>query len=378
MKPLVCLLVSALVTATAVAQDANEIRIAVVAPISSRIGHVAQEALNGATLGANEGASRLASWSARPVEGVPNIKLDFFDDRGDARTAQDVAHAIASSGQYAAVVGGINSGTAIPSAHIYEQATLINLSLGATNPLLTRSGHRWALRMSMDDDQLARDTYRVSRDRFLGQPALFVHDGTFYGELTANGFSSAHRAFKGEVAHVKNLGIEGEGDLQIPPLNNGSAAVLYLGGMDKFAIKVIDRLPRYIHWTIVSGDGACSEPMAQETARLHMALVCASQERKASVPASGSAFEQAYKARFGQQPGQMAQAAFDAVALLVETFGKQGRSASSAVLGQLKSGGPVAGGEGPIAFDARGDNTLAPAYLYEADKGALMFKRRLR
>lgn len=378
MKPLVCLLISALVTTTVNAQEANEIRIAVVAPISSRIGHVAQEALNGATLGANEGTSRLASWSGRPAEGSPNIKLDFFDDRGDAGTAQDVARAIVSSGQYAAVVGGINSGTAIPSAHIYEQATLINISLGATNPQLTRSGHRWTLRMTMDDDQLARDTYRVSRDRFIGQPALFVHDGTSYGELTANGFSSEHHAFKGEVALVKNLGIEGDGDFQIPPLGRGTAAVLYLGGMDKFAIKVMDRLPRHIRWTIVSGDGACSEPMAKETARLDMTLVCASQERKASVPPSGTAFEQAYKTQFGQQPGQMAQAAFDAVALLVEAFGKQGRSASSAVLGQLKSGGPFAGGEGQIAFDARGDNSLAPAYLYEADKGTLVFKRRLK
>ncbi|MGM9426080.1 branched-chain amino acid ABC transporter substrate-binding protein [Hydrogenophaga sp. MI9] len=372
------LLLLALSTLSAHADEAPDLRIAVVVPLSSPIRHVAQEALNGAALGAKAGAIRLKSSPDRPAGGKFKVRLDFFDDKANPETAQTVARTIVADGHYDAVVGGINSGTAMPAATIYEQAGLLNVSLAATNPLLTRSGHRWTLRMAMDDEQLARNTYRVLSGRFQDQPALFAYDDTAYGELTANGFSSAHRSFSGQDVAPLNLGLNGDGDLSGLQTVGGSAAVLYLGGMDRFAIKVVGRLPRNVRWTIVSGDGVCSDPMAQETARLGMTLVCTSQDRKDSVPPSDSAFAQTYQSQYGKPPGDAASSAFDAVTLLVETLGQQGNGNRALVRDHLKSGGRLVGGEGPVAFDARGDNTLAPAYLYEAENGVLKFKQALR
>ena len=378
MKPITGLLLFALSTLSAYAEEVPDLRIAVVVPLSSPIRHVAQEALNGAALGAKAGAARLASWPGRPASGKFNVRLDFYDDKADGETARTVARSIVADGHYDAVVGGINSGTAIPAATIYEKAGLLNVSLAATNPLLTRSGHQWTLRMAMDDEQLARNTYRVLSGRFQGLPALFAHDDTAYGELTASGFASAHRSFSGQDVAPLNLGLNGDGDVSGLQAAGGSAAVLYLGGMDRFAIKVIGRLPRNVSWTIVSGDGACSDSMAQASAKQGMALVCASQERKDSVPPSGSAFAQSYQSQYGKPPGDTAGSAFDAVTLLVETFGQQGDGNRVLVRNHLKSGGRLVGGEGPVAFDARGDNTLASAYLYEAENGGLKFKQALR
>ena len=346
------------------------IRIALVAPMTSAIKDVAQEAVNGASLGLTEGARRLPSWKG--AKDAFRFEMDIFDDRGSAEAAQTIAQTIAAGGRYAAVVGGVNSGTAIPAAKIYENAGLINISIGATNPTLTRSGHRWAYRMSMDDAQLASKTYRALHQRFKDLPAAFVYDGTAYGEFTADGFATKHRTMTEKSGPWLNLGETGSAK-QIGSYVSGPEAVIYIGGMDLFATKVANSLPKNTHWTIVGGDGLCSAHMAKIAASLDMGLICASQERKDVVPVTNPLFEDHYKGKFGHSPSSTAAAAFDATALLVEAFGQREEWSKTGVRDHLHSGTPFAGANGPVAFDASGNNTLAPGYLYEATNGKWRF-----
>lgn len=253
MKLYICLLMLALPVFSVQAEVPPDLRIAVVVPLSSAIGEVAQEALNGAALGVREGLSRLKSWQNQHGNKKINVKLDFWDDKANPTTAEMVAKNIVNRRQYHAVVGGINSGTAIPVAKIFEQAGLINVALGASNPALTLVGHQWAFRMSMDDDQLARSTYVALVHRLRDTPALFVHDDTTYGGLTAKGFASAHRSLTDQLGELHNLGFSGDTNLSAARNIEGSEAVMYVGGMDLFAINVVRRLRKDVQWTIVGG-----------------------------------------------------------------------------------------------------------------------------
>lgn len=375
MKPLITLLL-ALQAITAKAETAPDIRIAVVAPFESAIKHIAQDAADGAKFGLKPGAQRLTSWQGKTNANI-NVKLDFFDDKASRTSAEEVARAIVTRGGYHAVVGGINSGTAIPAARIYEEAGLINISLGANNPVLTRSGFRWAFRMSMDDHQLARSTYVALVHRFQDLRTWFVHDGTAYGELTAEGFAAMHTVTTGQTATLQNLGESGAADLAAVKDTKDAEAVLFVGGMDLFATNVVRRLPKKTHWTIVGGDGICSVHMAQEVMRLGMNLVCASQERKDSVPLNPQ-FLTAFRSQFDRAPGPTASAAMDATALLIESFGLHGHSGKERVRDFMHSGTRFPGAEGSISFDEQGDNSLAQAYLYEAEAGVLKFTEKIR
>lgn len=377
MKLHICLLMLALPAFSVRAEEPPDLRIAVVAPLSSAIGEIAQEALNGASLGIKAGFLRLKSWQGKQAN--VNVKLDFLDDKADPTTAVMLAKSIVDKHQYHAVVGGINSGTAIPVAKIFEEAGLINVALGATNPKLTLAGHQWVFRMSMNDDQLALSTYVALIHRLRDTPALFVHDGTAYGELTAKGFAGAHRALTDQHGELHYLGLNGDTDLAAARDMKGPEAVVYVGGLDLFATNVVRQLPKGIHWTIVGGDGICSPHMAKEAARLDMRLICASQERNHTVPFTNTLFESTYKAQYGKSPrSTAAQAAFDAVALLVKAFGLHGHSGAAQVRDHIRSGVRFSGVEGPIAFDEKGDNTLAPAYLYEGANGVLTFESVIR
>lgn len=353
-----------------------DFRIAVVAPFASVLKQIAHDAVDGAKFGLKPGAQRLTSWKGTTKTNF-NVNVEFFDDRANPKSAEEVARTIVAHGGYHAVVGGINSGTAIPAAKIYEEAGLINISLGATNPLLTRSGHRWTFRMSMDDHQLARSTYVALIHRFRDLRTLFVHDGTAYGEYTAEGFASVHMITTGQVATLQNLGESGDINLSSVQGTSDDEAVLFVGGMDLFATKVLRKLPRKTRWTIVGGDGICTEHMAKEVMQLGMNLVCASQERKDTVPVNQE-FEAAFQSQFGRTPSSTAAAAADAAALLIESFGLHGHLGKEQVRDFLRSGARFRGFEVPISFDAQGDNSLAQAYLYEAEKGVLRFTQKIR
>ena len=371
MKLIAGLMLLAICVGCAQVEEApTAIRIALTVPKTSPIKEVAQEALNGATLGLTEGARRLSSRNG--MKGNFRFEFEYFDDRGSGEAAETLAHSIVAGGRYAAVVGGVNSGTAIPAAKIYEDAGLINISIGATNPTLTRSGHRWAYRISMDDARLASKTYQALHQRFKDLPAAFVYDGTAYGETTAKGFVAQHHAMTGQKGIFLNLG-ENASAKNIGTYFSAQEAVIYMGGMDLFAMKVASSLPKNMHWTIVGGDGLCSVSMARAAVDLGMNLICASQEKKAAVPTVNPLFDDLYKSKFGHPPSSTAAAAFDAMALLVEAFGKNELGSKTDVRDQMHSGTPFSGTNGPIAFDASGNNTLAPGYLYEATNGKWRF-----
>jgi branched-chain amino acid transport system substrate-binding protein len=379
MKLPICLLMFALPVFLVRANEPPELRIAVVVPLSSSIGEIAQEAVNGAALGMKEGALRLKSSQQQGGKDAFNAKLDVLDDRADPSTAVELAKNIVAKHQHHAVVGGINSGTAIPVAKIFEEAELINVALGATNPKLTLAGHQWVFRMSMNDHLLPLSTYLAVSHRVRDTPAVFVHDGTAYGELTAQGFASAHRALTDKHVELHNLGLNGDTALAAAREIKGSEAVIFVGGLDLFATNVARRLRKDVNWTIVGGDGICSPHMAKEAARLNMRLICASQERNPTVPLTNTLFESAYKAQYGRSPRSTAAfAAFEAVALLVEAFGLNGQAGSARVRDHMRSGVRFSGVEGPIAFDEKGDNTFAPAYLYEERNGVLKFESVIR
>jgi branched-chain amino acid transport system substrate-binding protein len=78
------------------------------------------------------------------------IELLPVDDYCDAEQAIAAAHRLVEA-RVAAVVGHSCSGAAIPASKIYEEAGILFISSGATNPALTDQGFRTVFRTAGRD-----------------------------------------------------------------------------------------------------------------------------------------------------------------------------------------------------------------------------------
>jgi branched-chain amino acid transport system substrate-binding protein len=121
--------------------------------------------------------------AAGGVLGQP-IELLPVDDYCDPEQAIAAAQRLVAA-RVAAVVGHFCSGAAIPASKIYEEAGILFMTSGATNPTLTDQGFRTVFRTAGRDtlqgtmaaDQLAQNWH--------AQNIAIVHDGQAYGKGVA-------------------------------------------------------------------------------------------------------------------------------------------------------------------------------------------------
>lgn len=125
-------------------------------------------------------AMRIAELNAAGGVLGQQVRLLPVDDYCDPEQAVAAAHALVAA-RVAAVIGHFCSGAAIPASKVYEEAGILFISSGATNPTLTDQGFRNVFRTA------GRDTIQgiMAADQLTGnwhaQNIAIVHDGQAYG-----------------------------------------------------------------------------------------------------------------------------------------------------------------------------------------------------
>jgi branched-chain amino acid transport system substrate-binding protein len=226
------------------------------------------------------------------------IRLISVDDACNAEQAVAAARKLISDG-VRFVVGHVCSGSAIPTAPLYEAASVIVISPSATNPRLTEEGRANVFRVVGRDDQQGILGGNYLADHWGEKKIAILHDGQAYGRGLAE-------------ETKKTLNARGVGEAifeQITPglvdyfevvekIQATNVDVLYYAGYAPEAGLLIRQLrDRGDDLQLVSGDGLSSEDFGLIADAAAEGTLFTSFRDPSSDPAAAAILERAHERR---------------------------------------------------------------------------------
>lgn len=356
------------------AQD-YDFKIAVPVPLSS-LPNISHQIMSGAAIGLQTSIVNCQKWKGNARL---NVQLEYWDDRSDSKQVAEQARNIVKGGAVA-VVGHLNSGTAMPASTVYEESGIPNITTGATNPNFTGRGYKTTFRLNYDDFELSRNMVDARLLEFAG-PIVLIDDGTSYGIVVVDGFlkSRTWMQSRSEVVRLSVLETEVQArQKQIRTLFE-QTGTLVIGGMDLFAKKLLDLLPESVAPVVVGGDGLCSDFMAEKYGRkFDGKMFCISQslvdESAEYMPWIDSPASSAYQAQYGKPMSLESARAADAVMVLVKSICDTGSLDGTHITDYLRSSSGFEGLTGRIKFLPDGSNKSATGFLHELKSGRWKLK----
>ena len=215
----------AVATALGVSSFAQaDIKIGVAGPMTGANASFGQQYMKGAQAAAD------AINAAGGVNGE-KIALTAYDDACEPKQAVAVANKAASD-KVAGVVGHFCSSSTIPASEVYDEAGIIAITPGSTNPTVTERGLGAMFRMCGRDDQqgIVAGDYIV--DVLKGKKIAVINDKDTYGEGLAD--ATAKQLTARGVKPVLEEGLtRGEKDFSalVTKIRSVGADVVYFGGL---------------------------------------------------------------------------------------------------------------------------------------------------
>jgi branched-chain amino acid transport system substrate-binding protein len=110
-----------------------------------------------------------------------SIELIVVDDYCEGEQAVAAARKLIGDG-VVFVAGHLCSGAAIPASALYQEAGIVMIFPGATNPKLTEQGFSNVFRVQKRDSEQARLFGDYLAERWADAKIAILHDGTVYGQ----------------------------------------------------------------------------------------------------------------------------------------------------------------------------------------------------
>ncbi|NVZ61387.1 branched-chain amino acid ABC transporter substrate-binding protein [Pseudomonas gingeri] len=232
-KGFVALAVAAALGVSAFAQA--DIKIGVAGPMTGANAAFGEQYMKGAQAAAD------AVNAAGGVNGE-KIVLVKGDDACEPKQAVTVAKDLANQ-KVAGVVGHFCSSSTIPASEIYDEAGIIAITPGSTNPQVTERGLSAMFRMCGRDDQqgIVAGDYIV--DVLKGKKVAVIHDKDTYGQGLAD--ATKAQLEKRGVKPVLYEGLtRGEKDFSalVTKIRAAGADVVYFGGLHPEAGPLVKQL----------------------------------------------------------------------------------------------------------------------------------------
>ena len=228
----------ALAVATALGVSAfaqADIKIGVAGPMTGANAAFGEQYMKGAQAAAD------AVNAAGGVNGE-KIVLVKGDDACEPKQAVTVAKDLTNQ-KVAGVVGHFCSSSTIPASEIYDEAGIIAITPGSTNPAVTERGLSAMFRMCGRDDQqgIVAGDYIV--DVLKGKKVVVLHDKDTYGQGLAD--ATKAQLVKRGVTPVLYEGLtRGEKDFStiVTKIRGAGADVVYFGGLHPEAGPLVRQL----------------------------------------------------------------------------------------------------------------------------------------
>lgn len=200
--------------------------------------------------------------AAGGINGEP-IKLVKGDDACEPKQAVAVANRLVDQEQVAGVIGHFCSSSTIPASAVYDEAGILTITPGSTNPQVTERGLIGMFRMCGRDDQQGQVAADYIIDSLKGTRVAIIHDKDTYGQ----GIAEATRARLKErgVTEVLYEGLtRGEKDFNalVTKLRAANVDVVYFGGLHPEAGPLLRQMREQgLTAHFVSGDGVVTDEM---------------------------------------------------------------------------------------------------------------------
>ena len=232
-KGFLALAVAAALGVSAFAQA--DVKIGVAGPMTGANAAFGEQYMKGAQAAAD------AVNAAGGVNGE-KIVLVKGDDACEPKQAVTVAKDLTNQ-KVAGVVGHFCSSSTIPASEIYDEAGIIAITPGSTNPQVTERGLSAMFRMCGRDDQqgIVAGDYIV--DMLKGKKVVVLHDKDTYGQGLAD--ATKAQLVKRGVTPVLYEGLtRGEKDFStiVTKIRGAGADVVYFGGLHPEAGPLVRQL----------------------------------------------------------------------------------------------------------------------------------------
>lgn len=227
----------AVATAMGVASYAQaDVKIGVAGPMTGANASFGQQYMKGAQAAAD------AINAAGGVNGE-KIVLVAGDDACEPKQAVAVANRLVDQDKVVGVVGHFCSSNTIPASEVYDEAGVISITPGSTNPQVTERGLKTVLRMCGRDDQqgIVAGDYIV--DMLKAKKVAVINDKDTYGKGLADATSAQLK--KRGVTPVLEEGLtRGEKDFSalVTKIRSTGADVVFFGGLHPEAGPLVRQL----------------------------------------------------------------------------------------------------------------------------------------
>ena len=326
-------------------------------------GQIGASMLNGSQIAIDE-------WNAKGGVLGKQIQVNSLDDGGSGQQAVTTAQTLVDWGAVA-VIGHFNSGCTIPASRIYNQANIVEISPGSTNPQYTEQGFPNAFRICGRDDQQGAVIANFLRDNQKLDKIAILDDKTTYGEGLAKVVKDAFEAKGGQVVAFQGVDandLDFRADISVA--QGAGAQALVWGGMYKGGGPLCVQM-REANFNVpfVSDDG-CQDQKFVDTVGNNAANIFVSFGKDYNATPAAQAFIAAYKKKYNQDVGSYSIYGYDAAEVLLTAIQKAGSTDADKVTAVLK-GQPFDTIQGQIEFDEKGDLKVADYVIWTVKDGKL-------
>jgi len=264
------------------------------------------------------------------------IVLDVFDDRNDAKKANDMAMKIVEGNRAVAVIGHHYSACSIEAGKVYKNFEIPAVSPASTHVNVTK-GNEWYFRSSFNDQLQGRFLANYAYEVLAQKSFSIIYEDAPYGKYLAKVFENAAGDKGVRIKHKWEFKLNDrylDQDLEqiVDDLyNTTDAGVVFLAAHATEGVKLIKLMKdRGVENPIIAPDAFASETFQQAfndfkrekndpgfyTDGLYVTtpLIFDTTNEK------GLKFREAYKIRYNEEPGWHAAFAYDTAMVIVEAI----------------------------------------------------------
>jgi branched-chain amino acid transport system substrate-binding protein len=308
-------------------------------------------------------------WNAKGGVLGKQIETIALDDEGKPDKAVNVAQTLVDDG-VVAVLGHLNSGCTIPASRVYNDAKIIQITPGSTNPQYTEQGYSYAFRICGRDDQQGAIDGAFMHDQLKLNKIAILHNKTAYGEGLATEVKKAFEAKGGTVTMFQGIGQdENDFSANISVIKGSGAEGFFWGGMYGQGGPLCVKLRQSgLAIPFVTGDG-CKDQTLVDTIGADASVYVSFGKDYSKIPAA-QPFLEKYKAKYGHDEGAYSVYGYDAANVLLTAI-DQAQSTDPDKVAAVMKGRSFDTILGKIEFDAKGDIKQAGFAMWTIKDGKL-------
>jgi branched-chain amino acid transport system substrate-binding protein len=348
-------------TAAAAAED---IRIAVVGPMTGSQAAVGEELRRGAE-------KAVADLNAAGGVLGRKLKLTIGDDACDPKQAVAVANDVASQ-EVVFVDGHYCSGSSIPASAVYNEAGILQISPGSTNPILTddaaAKGWTNVYRVVGRDDAQGKVAGHYLATHYRGKVIAIIDDKSAYGKGLADETRKALQAEGGkEVIDEQITAGDRDFGALISKLKQAHVDVIYFGGYEvEGGLIVRQARDQKLDVTLIGGDALLTQQFYNISGPAGDGTLMTFAPDPRKVP-TAKAVVDAFK-KDGYEPEGYTLYSYASVQVFAAAAAEAKSTDLEDVTMVLQSGRSFDTVIGPIKFDKKGD-IQNPSFVFYEWKG---------